>query len=397
MLTIKIYLKSTTLLLFQLLVIIKTKISKLRGKKIILYCGQVHSPHFKSFISQLQKNKPHYYITACTFPYNNLDLKHSIYDISLSNLFLKKNDLNNFLARIYNLASNPIFGIKKQLTFLINFLKPDIIWFHELQSSTCAINLDKLNYSPIIYVTTYGNDITFFIDVEKHKVLIENLINKIKLFHIETLREKNILLQKGYKNEIVIGSATLSEFKDNYPFLPRFKNIDFLIKGGNSYRGSSSSIYELLKNDYTKFLGYNFVIFDCDEYDKFKFNRLKEKFNLNILVLERLDKSIIQTYLSESKFLFINSYSDGMSNLVYESWINRCCVVTTFENGFSELYSKNASEKLLFNIVPNYDYFINLIAMYDQGLFNSILDEQLYLIRQYYSDNVKKELSKFLV
>ena len=86
-----------------------------------------------------------------------------------------------------------------------------------------------------------------------------------------------------------------------------------------------------------------------------------------------------------------------MSNLVYESWINRCCVVTTFENGFSELYSKNASEKLLFNIVPTYDYFINLIAMYDQGLFNSILDEQLYLIRQYYSDNVKKELSKFLV
>ncbi len=357
----------------------------------------MHSPHFKSFISQLEKNKPHCYITACTFPYNNIDLKHSIYDISLSNIFFKKNDINIFLARIYNFANNPIFGIKKQLNFLINFLKPDIIWFHELQSTTCAINLDKLNYSPIIYVTTYGNDITFFIDVEKHKVLIENLIKKIKLFHIETIREKNILLQKGYKNEIVIGSATLSEFKDSYQFLPPYKKIDFLIKGGNSFRGSSSSIYELLKNEHRKFLGYNFVIFDCDEYDIFKFNRLKEKYHLNIVVLERLDKFTIQSYLSFSKFLFFNSYSDGMSNLVYESWINRCCVVTTFENGFSELYSINASEKLLFNTIPNYDYFINLIEMYDQGLFNSILEEQLDLIRKYYNDKVKKELSKYLV
>lgn len=391
-----IYIKSIAFIFIQFFILINAKIKKIKGHKVILYVGQVHSPHFKSFISNLWKYRNHNYVSFCTYPYHDNDLRHSIFDISLNILFKKKITIKSFLDKIYLNAENPISGIKIIFNLYVKFLKPDIIWFHELQSSSYLIDFDKIQSKTKIFCTVYGNDLKLFINDNKHSVYLKKIISKTNLFHVETNLEHDLLRKHAYNKKIIIGSATLKVI--NKIIYPQncIKKIDLIVKGGNSYRSSTSSFYEMLNNHHRELNHLKILIFDCDKIDYFRFSFLKAKYNLNLTLKERLNPSEIKKYLAISKFLLFNSYSDGMSNLTLESWENKCIVLTTRENGFSELYNTNLLEQLIFESFPNYKYFLKITKQFNDSYFKRAFSEINKNIYEYYCEKAIVELSEYL-
>ena len=388
----KNYFKSLLFFTKHILNIISLIYNRRRGKIIIIFIGQTHSPHFESFIKTLKISKEKYqYGTVCSFPHHDPQ-ERAIYDISWKILFGNKTpDLDEFSSNLYNSAINLVFS--KKLNQLLDYIKPEILWLHEIQSSSTLLNIEQLNFDFKLFTTTYGNDLKFFINHPQHKKILDFILSKSQLIHVETKEEVKILQAKRFKGEIIQGSATLRKLS----FLKKIefnkKNIDFLVRGGNPYRNSTDFLYELLQIHYSKLKEIKVVIFDCTEYELYRFHLLKSKYNLNITALSRLKQSHIHDLMEKSKFLIANSYSDGVSNLCLESWAKGCLVLTTPQNGFSEFLA-HGSKVLDFNVKKNScEFYLDLLNFYkDTELVEEIYSSVREGLTLYLSHN--KDLFK---
>ena len=342
--------KAFVYLVCQLINIIHCAFLRIMGRRFVIFCGQTHSPHFRSFEQQFIKYNKDPYFTICTYPNRDNNLSKCIFDHSLSVILNRNIGIDAFYKEMYLEAKNSVYHIRFA-NFLIKYLKPNVLWLHDIQSSSYFLDDDVIKNTQVLCTTAYGNDLKFFKHSEMHYNLIKRVLRKSDFLHIETHDELHGY-EEDIKNACVVEASATLRIHHNDEIQPDAdaKKVDLLIRAGMSYRINSYPIYEFLSDSKQKLKEKKIIVFDASPHEIYLFQKLAIECDLDLAVFPRLSSDKLLELLKTSKFLINNTFSDGVSNLSVEAIMNGCLVITTQMNGIKIFMSEQQLAKYIFPV-----------------------------------------------
>jgi hypothetical protein len=362
----------------------------------ILHVGQIHSPHFLLTYNNIVKDTfdERFYVLnylMCSYPVISTINVGIVYDL-FNYRYKYRKTLDEWDFKLFNYAENVIECVSKRIEKIIRTKSVNLIWIHDLQSGGYLF-LDVMNILdnkiPVV-ATTYGNDLYFFKDIKSHNFKISQLLSRINLLHVETIRDINIATNEFNYNGLIAKnfSATghvvnLGEHDDTYD---GDKDIYLLIKGSYKYRSTLIDFFRLIESNYSFLLGKKIVIFGGSDEDFFWALKLRDKFQLDIECCRFIKHSDVMNLMGRSKYHLSLTLSDGMANTCKESVIKGCLPIITVHNGFSEIIPEGYKKFLVHEPNNLYGLFPSLHEIDSSHVLRSLILKSLVVnVNDYYS------------
>jgi hypothetical protein len=376
----------------------------------ILHVGQIHSPHFLLTYNNIVKDTfdERFYVLnylMCSYPVISTINVGIVYDL-FNYRYKYRKTLDEWDFKLFNYAENVIECVSKRIEKIIRTKSVNLIWIHDLQSGGYLF-LDVMNILdnkiPVV-ATTYGNDLYFFKDIKSHNFKISQLLSRINLLHVETIRDINIATNEFNYNGLMTKNFSATGHVVNFDEYENIyrggKDIYLLIKGSYKYRSTLIDFFRLIESNYSFLLGKKIVIFGGSDEDFFSALKLKDKFKLDIDCYRFINHSEVLALMERSKYHLSLTLSDGMANTCKEAVIKGCIPIVTIHNGFSELISDDYKKFLIYESKDLYGLFPSLHEIdSSQVLGNLILKSLVVNVNGYYSKipvDAFKEQLRFL-
>lgn len=364
-------------------------------KKIhnMLFIGQVHSPHFKSFHNNIV-NKiclPNTYIHniyVCSFPVLAYVWFGLIFDRAKYPQI--KIDIEEWENDIFLNGKNNIKYLNKIVNKTIRNNKIDTIWIHDLQSGGYLLDLDTVSNEKII-ITLYGNDLYFFKNYKIHSERISSILDKTSLLHTETLRDQLISRNTfSYGGDFLpIISATASTINsDLKPEIVIDKEYFLIVKGSYRFRSTLIDFFKILQDEKDFYINKKIIIFGASPEDTLNAYRLNHVCGLNIETTKVISNLELMNLMKKSIFHLSATLSDGVANTCKEAVINDCIPIITNHNGFKELIDLDYRQYLITNLKNGAELTRQIDAIHNNKVLRDKIKEKLLAnVKNYYSIN----------
>jgi glycosyltransferase involved in cell wall biosynthesis len=326
--------------------LIENKSYKLNEKKILMI-GMLDSPHFQIWLNNFQNYFPE--ITVLVFPSDRprnftKKLTQEIYSKSRTKIFhiIPNNRLNFF---IYYLFDN-LYGLRWRsyfLAWMIYFHKPKTCHFHEMQHSAYIFNYihghKKIPKNMHKIISTWGSDLNLYGWVDEHQYQLKTCLSWANVVTCERSVEINHLTKFGFAGEIIcplyitLGFKPSTNLKGSKPSTRR----KIIVKGYQDNPGRGLNTLAVISELKPYLNDYEILIFSASESVKIQAQILKNRYDININVLEKVKKiELIDLFLKSRLYIGL-SISDGMPSSLVEAMDSGCFPIQSMDSAAAEL------------------------------------------------------------
>lgn len=304
------------------------KISKLNHKAILLI-GMVDSPHFQKWIDTLREEFTDKDILI--FPsdrpkllrYKEFTFKKRIARVNIFQL-VPVRQLNFALYYLLDL----LFLQRWRAYFLARLIsrkKPSIIHFHEMQHSAYIFNLiathSKIPKNIKIIVSTWGSDLTLYSWADKHITQIQSVLSWTDVLTAEKESEQMDAERLGFKGRFISPVyITLGKSKNEIKESPQTSSRRIvLVKGYQDNPGRALNVLHALKELQDELNAFEIIVYSASDSVKLQVDLLRNKYAMNIKVLERTSYQEMQNIFSQARISIGLAVSDGLPGVLVEA------------------------------------------------------------------------------
>jgi glycosyltransferase involved in cell wall biosynthesis len=316
--------------------------------------------------------------------------------------------LEKKMPRVYRFIE-PYLKItaSERLKTLIEEIQPDLIHSFEMQSETYPIiPLSKKKNFKWCY-SCWGSDLYYYNNYPVHKKLIKECLSQINYVFLECKRDKNLVLESGYKNEVLGtgfpggGGYDIEKFNLYCEKTENRKLI--LIKGYEHKFGRALTILNAIELIVEKIKEYDMYVYSAHHSVVEKIEKMNLEYGLNIGFSSRYNQISHDELLEkfgQAKIAIGNSISDGVPNTLMETIILRAFPIQSNPGGASEDYITHGENGFLIANPEDPEEIAALIskALSSEELLNnaSIINKELSKKLEYkiIKNNVLKAYAK---
>lgn len=324
----------------------------MRTKKI-LFVAMQNSIHVARYLRQLtHSNSPFEVHLFCVTPYkeheeiDNVILhKPAIFFNSISRKTPKKNEIKyvyplimpEILLHFFNKIMNKLtLSIFKPFTFfgpwtlkkVIKKLNPQII--QSLEFQTCGYlvleTLKKMpQYSGKWIATNWGSDIFYFINDDKHKVYITELLARIDYYQCECKRDVKLAKELGFNKKVLpvmpnTGGFNIAEIAMLRSRIKPGERKLIMLKGYQSFAGRALTTLKVIEKLHAQLSDYTIAVYSASLSVKLKVTELQKQIpNVNFLLIPQLPHNEMLNLFATARIYLGISVSDGISTSLLEA------------------------------------------------------------------------------
>jgi glycosyltransferase involved in cell wall biosynthesis len=304
------------------------KISKLNHNAILLV-GMVDSPHFQKWINTLREEFTDKDILI--FPSDRPRLLR-YKEVTAQKRIARVNIFQLVPARKLNFALYYLLDLlflqrwrAYFLARLISRKKPSIIHFHEMQHSAYLFNLiathSKVPKNIKIIVSTWGSDLTLYSWADKHITQIQSVLSWTDVLTAEKESEQIDSRRLGFKGRFLSPVyITLGKSKDEIKESSLTSSRrTVLIKGYQDNPGRALNVLQALKELQKELCEFEIIVYSASEPVRLQVDLLRNKYAMNIKVLERISYQEMQKIFSQARISIGLAVSDGLPGVLVEA------------------------------------------------------------------------------
>jgi glycosyltransferase involved in cell wall biosynthesis len=304
------------------------KVSKL-NHNVILLVGMVDSPHFQKWVHTLKEELTDKDIFI--FPSDRPRLLRNK-EVTIQKRIARVKVFQLVPARKLNFALyyllDLLFLQRWRAYFLAKVIlrrKPNIIHFHEMQHSAYLFNLiathSKVPKNIKLIVSTWGSDLTLYSWADKHIAQIQSVLSWTDVLTAEKESEqidaRRLGFTAGFLSPVYI---TLGKSKDeikDYPITSSRRIV--LVKGYQDNPGRALNALQALEGLQNELNEFEIIVYSASEPVRLQVNLLRNKYAMNIKVLERVSHQEMQNIFSQARVSISLAVSDGLPGVLVEA------------------------------------------------------------------------------
>ena len=314
--------------------------------KILFVCMQyIHSARW---INQLKDSGHEIYVFDCLDKPIHKDLKWTNYIENWS-----KRKISPFKGEYFLEKHTPTFYSKiekiikvtasEKLEELIRTIEPDLVHSLEMQSETYPLLTVYKRLKFTWCYSCWGNDLYYYKNNNKHKKLIKKCLSKIEYVFLECERDKKLVLESGYKNEVLGGDFPGGGGYDLEKYSVNYKEIEnrnlILIKGYEHDFGRALCVLEALESIIDTVKSFKMYVYSAHPVVIDRIEEINQKHATDIQYSSRYNQISHEELLAkfgQAKIAIGNNISDGVPNTLLEAIILGAFPIQSNPGGASE-------------------------------------------------------------